>query len=296
MKKLPVIIAFVIVFVITGCTDNSIKPDDVLMSSPAAEFNQEVEIIDAFCEYDEESSYFYFHFTLQNSGDESIEVSYNWTLNDPKADFPGSQEGLNDPLARIYQGQGSVSLAASGTSDFKIKIEETREYDPRFYVMYVSVYREGLLAGYYREQKSTYDWEYGVTPPVKETTDAEQWDNGRQFVKYIIDLLLVDGGWAGGEDVLRGQMIPELVYYENQVYKNSGGVVAQEKAPQNISYIGRGFHDSQPVEGVSSNKESLNGYEVYTIRGISQNEAVAVKLLLVGSEGACYVYYKYVSE
>jgi hypothetical protein len=83
------------------------------------------------------------------------------------ADNPGAHEGINDPAARIYEGQGTVLLPASGTAGIDIKIEETREYSPEFYVMYVSVYRGGDLVGYYREQKSSYDWDYSTTPPVR---------------------------------------------------------------------------------------------------------------------------------
>lgn len=163
MKKLIATIALLPVLVV-GCTcENTFGSASPY---PTPEYDKEVEIIDAFCTYGE-PSYFYFNFTLQNSRNEDIEISYTWTLNDPAADNPGALEGINDPAARMYEGQGVASLSALGTSEVIIKVEEVREYDPRYYVMYVSVYRDGDLVGYYHEQKSTYDWDYSFTPPVR---------------------------------------------------------------------------------------------------------------------------------
>jgi hypothetical protein len=112
----------------------------------------------------------------------------------------------------------------------------------------------------------------------------------------LLALMLPFAASCGGgadEDALRGQMIPELVVYENQVYKNSGDIVAQEKAPQNVAYIGRASLDGQSADGSS---QSSGGYEVYSIQGIEREEAIAVKFLLVGSEGAYYCYINYVAQ
>ena len=168
LKKLSVLLALALIFGITGCS-NQYLPDDIVLSSPVSGYNQEVAIADAFC-IDSGAS-FPFQFTLKNLVSQDIEVSYIWTLNDPKADFPGSQEGINNPSARIYQGQGVASLSASGSKEMKINIGRVREYDPRFYVMYIYVYRDGELVGYYSGQKSPFDWDYGTIPPVPKAVD-----------------------------------------------------------------------------------------------------------------------------
>jgi hypothetical protein len=145
MNKLMIVLAIVctaITSVFTGCA----------IVSP----NDEVEIVDVFCTYGD-SSEFPFRFTLKNLNDEDIEVDYSWILNDSQADEPE------------YEGQGEILLHASEEKDIEIQVEVQREYDPRFYVMYVYVYRDGNRVGYYRAQKSTYDWDYSVTPPVKRT-------------------------------------------------------------------------------------------------------------------------------
>jgi hypothetical protein len=97
-------------------------------------------------------------------------------------------------------------------------------------------------------------------------------------------------GCSCNDDVLRSAMIPQDIVYENNTYSNSGDVVAVEKAPQNITYIGRAS-----IEGESINEPDTctKDYEVYSIQGIDIDEAIAVKFLLVGSNEAYYCYYKY---
>jgi hypothetical protein len=111
-------------------------------------------VLDAFCTYGE-SSEFPFKLTLNNLNREDLEFSYTWSLNDPMAYKP------------VYEGKGEILLADSGEKEVKIKVKEKREYDPRFFVMYVYVYYGDKQVGYYRGQKSTYDWGYTVAPPVK---------------------------------------------------------------------------------------------------------------------------------
>jgi hypothetical protein len=83
------------------------------------------------------------------------------------ADQPGFQEGnINDPHARQYQGRGIALLPPSGVVEIEVTVKKNREYDSRFYVMYIGIYRDDILVGYYRGQKSTYDWDYSTTPPT----------------------------------------------------------------------------------------------------------------------------------
>ncbi len=119
-------------------------------------YDRQVDVIDIFCSYGK-SSEFPFRFTLKNLNNENTEVSYTWSLNDPMADKP------------VYEGHGKMSLPASGEKGIDIQVEKDVEYDPRGYVMYVYVYQNDKQVGYYRGQKSTYDWDYTVTPPVKRT-------------------------------------------------------------------------------------------------------------------------------
>ncbi len=153
-----------IVIAVTGCALES--PDKIPgFLSPDVQ-DVQVEIIDAFCTYGE-SAEFPFRFTLKNLEHEDIEVTYYWTLNEPMADNPGFQKNINDAEARMYQGAGGISLTASGTKEIEIQVKPKIEYDPRFFVMYVYVYRDHQQVGFYRAQKSTFDWDYSVIPPVE---------------------------------------------------------------------------------------------------------------------------------
>lgn len=114
-----------------------------------------VKVIDAYCVYSITSS-FHYNFTLENKSDDDIDAEYKWSLNDPAADAP------------IYEGTGSIIIKGSDTEDISVTIEKNRlESDPRGYIMYVTIYENDQKIGYYRQQKSIYDWDYSVTPPVK---------------------------------------------------------------------------------------------------------------------------------
>jgi hypothetical protein len=98
-------------------------------------------------------------------------IGYYWSLNDPRADGLGYARNSNDPGARMYQGQiKNTTLPSSSEASptvVEVNVQETRVYDPRFYVMYISVYRGDTQIGFYREQKSAFDWDYSATPPVR---------------------------------------------------------------------------------------------------------------------------------
>jgi hypothetical protein len=114
-----------------------------------------VKVIDAYCVYSITSS-FQYNFSLQNKSNNDIDAEYSWSLNDPMADGPR------------YQGTGSITLKGSDTKDISIPVERIPgDSDPRGCIMYVTIYENGEKIGYYRQQKSTYDWDYSVTPPVK---------------------------------------------------------------------------------------------------------------------------------
>ncbi len=153
-----------IVTAVTGCALES--PGEIPRSLSPDVKDAQVEIIDAYCTYGE-SAEFPFRFTLKNLEHEDIEVTYYWTLNEPMADGPGSQKSINDAEARMYEGAGGILLTALGKKEIEIQVKPKIEYDPRFFVMYVYVYRDRQQVGCYRAQKSTYNWDYSVIPPVE---------------------------------------------------------------------------------------------------------------------------------
>ncbi len=122
--------------------------------APGDDFVAGVEVTDAWCTAGDESA-FVFRFSLNNLKNEPVEVTCTWTLNEPMSDQP------------FYEGSAEASLPASGKETIELPIAVTRLYDTRFYVMYVCVFQDGVQTGYYREQKSTYDWDYRTEPPVR---------------------------------------------------------------------------------------------------------------------------------
>ncbi len=110
-----------------------------------------VAIKDAYCDFNGN-----FEFTIQNPGDEEVFLDYRWTLNDPMADTP------------LHEGEGTVTLQGLEAKTLSFSVPSgLHGYDPRFYVMHVYLYSDGKMIREYREQKSPYDWNYSVLPPVK---------------------------------------------------------------------------------------------------------------------------------
>lgn len=183
MKTFLLLIAMILLLLsaVGGCGDPgklSGQPasDAAPCLKPGEGFRAGVEIADAYCTYGDESTFF-FRFTLNNLKEEDADITYDWTLNDPMADQPW------------YAGSGSTLISSSGKKEIEIEVEKTRLYDSRYYIMYVCTYQNGEQTGYYRDQKSTYDWNYGVTPPIRREVKPPY--------KHIWISTLVEKNWSG---------------------------------------------------------------------------------------------------
>jgi len=95
----------------------------------------------------------YFNFTVRNNETGEGTFKYNWSLNDPSADSP------------MHNGTGKVTLG--GLREKKISISIPDEYDCRYYVMHIRVYCGAEEVANFSGQKSPYDWNYSVLPPVE---------------------------------------------------------------------------------------------------------------------------------
>jgi len=106
---------------------------------------------DAYCDLDNN-----FTFTLENTGGSNRSVEYAWTLNDPMADTP------------LYRGEGSVILQPHESRTLTFKPEgPTHEDALRGCVMCITLCTDGKEIYRYKEQKSPFDWDYSVEPPVR---------------------------------------------------------------------------------------------------------------------------------
>ena len=116
------------------------------------------------------------------------------------------------------------------------------------------------------------------------------------FILGMVALLAL-GGCGSSEnqdDSLHGQMIPSEIAYKGYNYKNTGEILATIKiAPDNLEFIGHGISPESPTPSPTEECNLQLVYEVCSIKGIDENEAVAVKFGLVGKSGAYDVFFKY---
>ncbi len=91
------------------------------------------------------------------------------------------------------------------------------------------------------------------------------------------------------DDALHGQDIPLTIEFQGNSYRNTGEIVAIERTPDNVEYVGRALSGPH----VNSTDSGSGGLEVYSIKGMNEGRFVALKLQLVGSKGAAYYFFKY---
>ncbi|MBN2239718.1 MAG: hypothetical protein JW712_08085 [Dehalococcoidales bacterium] len=160
-------------------------------SEPGEGFIASIDITDAYCEYGDTVE-FPFRFTLQNLTNEDMDTEYTWTLDDPMAGQP------------LYSGEDKATVPALGSRTIEITVEKKRYSDSRYYTMSVCTSRDDIQTGYYREQKSTYDWDYSFSPPVRrEVKDHYKhlWistlveKNGFGYKVTVMDILFIPEEW-----------------------------------------------------------------------------------------------------
>lgn len=272
------IICIAIIFIIMNC-GIAFNPRG---APPVNIYNRQVDVLDAFCTYGEASE-FPFRFALKNLNNKDTEVSYTWTLTDPMADKP------------LYEGQGNILLPASGEKEIEIQVKQKMEYDPRFFVMSVYVYRDDKQVGYYRGQKSTYDWDYSIVPPVKRTgkpsykhvwidTFIEKTQSGyRVNIGSIIFLpperttrlnlnnICVSGGFLLS-DILTENIAPDDMIFHDA--DNNGELTVGDYLSMNNSAGGKTIEfDSRDEPSLRINKV---GYRSETIE-VENRDAISIK-------------------
>ncbi len=112
-----------------------------------------VRVRDAYCD-----PAGFFNFTLASTSSSPMAVECEWSLNDPKSD------------SSVMGGEVGATLNASEVRLLSIPITVepgNGSYDPRFYVMHVTVRQGGAVLARYSEQKSPYDWDYSTLPPKR---------------------------------------------------------------------------------------------------------------------------------
>lgn len=90
-------------------------------------------------------------------------------------------------------------------------------------------------------------------------------------------------------DVRVGVMIPADILYKGRIYAGGGQVVrVASNTPADLSVVGSG-----PAADVTGAPIPDSQYAIYAIKGIDQNEAIAVKFQGRSSSGPIWVWLKY---
>ena len=116
------------------------------------------------------------------------------------------------------------------------------------------------------------------------------------IIPYILGVLALGGCGSSEnqEDSLHGQMIPSEIAYKGYNCKNTGETVATIKVvPDNLEFIGHGISPESPTPSPTEECNLQSVYEVYSIKGIDENEAIAVEFGLVGQSEAYDVFFRY---
>jgi hypothetical protein len=256
----------------------------------------EVEILDAYCTYGTTSS-FDFSFSIKNTGNEDMDVDYTWSLNDPSADEP------------VYKGNGNITIRASDTEDIVVTIDKICEYDARFYVMYVAAYNNDEQIGSYRKQKSTYDWDYSVIPPVERS-------NKPDYTHLWVDTLITEdpsGYKITVNDIIFlptnrtcilqlndiGITLKAARSDEGPAILLSDIMYVNSKAPHNVKFYdanndgmlsaGDYFTMDEEAEGMliefsSINEPSIHFYDIRRVETIEKESPNAIRVIDAGYE------------
>jgi hypothetical protein len=87
------------------------------------------------------------------------------------------------------------------------------------------------------------------------------------------------------------QVLMEFTF-EGLTYENAHEVVAIERIPDEVSFIGQARLDI-PISEASGNVSASAVSEVYSIKGIDKSQAVALKIPHISSEERAYYYFKF---
>ena len=124
-----------------------------------------VTITDVYC--DNNGS---FVFTVVNSQLTTIDLTYKWHLDNPKANLPevgqdtsGAYTGYN------YTGNGSVNVPGNSSIVVVVPIPPDSWYSLNNLIMDVELFKDNTSIYHYREQKSPYYWDYSSLPPKPKT-------------------------------------------------------------------------------------------------------------------------------
>lgn len=159
MKRILLIICLLaLIFFIGGCI--TISPN-----------TSKVTIIDAYCDNDG-----HFNFTVVNAQPSGLNITYKWHLDDPQADSPRPIWDHGYSATKFYIGDGDLSIPGNSNKTVVILLPPDPSYPQNNLVMDIGLFNGNISIYHYREQKSSYYWDYRSLPP-KEFQWAEYIQN-----------------------------------------------------------------------------------------------------------------------
>jgi hypothetical protein len=120
----------------------------------------QVYIKDAYCDNNG-----HFNFTVVNAGPSDLNLIYKWHLDDPKANSPRPIHKPGQYTQEYYTGSGDLSIPGNSNRTVVIPLIDDPNYPMMNLVMDIELFDGNTSIYHYREQKSTYDWNYSTLPP-----------------------------------------------------------------------------------------------------------------------------------
>lgn len=119
-----------------------------------------VYVADAYCDNNT-----HFNYTIVNTGPSSLNLTYKWHLDDPKAGSPRpiwNNGWTND----YYIGNGTVTVPGKGDQKVVVPLPRDTSYPQMNLIMDIELFDGNRSVYHYREQKDLSGWDYSTLPPM----------------------------------------------------------------------------------------------------------------------------------
>lgn len=112
------------------------------------------------------------------------------------------------------------------------------------------------------------------------------------FLMGGIPILYLSGCNSG--EYLHTRGIPTEIIFNGKAYKSTEKVIAIERIPNEVSFIGQGYWKTTLLTETPDQSEStIANFDVYSIQGTDSDKSIAIKILFAGTKTHAYYYYRY---
>jgi len=96
---------------------------------------------------------------------------------------------------------------------------------------------------------------------------------------------------CNSNEYLHSQDVPTEVVFNGTTYHGTGKVVAVERIPDEVIFIGQASTETTPLLDIQTKPDS--SLDVYSIKGVEPEKAIAIRIILAGTKTRAYYYYRY---